>query len=649
MNRKDYNVLITNVSTINLTDGQKYPDEKQYIDAAGNEYSGRMTNEAPIKSVAKRLINDRKKLDAIVYIASDRVRTEIELVPENSETQKKTHVGFLDLWIKEYLMNILKISEENLPEIKPIEISDEPNVDMVSKTVFDVYDYLTECLNKCEQLNIYIESNGGVRYVLTMLLSVAKSLERMYPGKVHIREVLSMVVGKPPISIKDTKMIYDTAQISGIVDEYIHYGRVEGLKEYLAPMEKELDAGEKARLNELVGELQKIAEDIQLCRTSMMLSDFYSEGGIRKKIKGYLKEHKSSEVAAVCIFSFVLKSILNQYADIYAGELDAEDTITYLPQMIKWCKDKSFYQQALTLCSEKIPEYLMKSGFIRLSRDMNKVLDKMNKKDYERNYYFFAHLSLFMNKLAPIRANIVIKVLKDNPELVDVNYLNTDTLSTPDTDNPGNEVIAIANDLKQLYQEYKSWNGDEKTLKSLLRDNNFNEELTDEKINISEHKKASVFNALSGYSDDNQETIHVNLRLKKDRFVKIIECLIKSRLRSEKDRIHEMFDAVLNSLELDEEKKNGVKQKFAENICNKYSFLDELETGHIIVGNSQNRDAVQLIFLIWGLCKEQRNFSNHAQVSDEDQNAAMNINETGRLIDTMLEYLSGNHKRNEGG
>lgn len=70
------NVLITNVSTI----PNAFPSVKKYVDDEKNVIEGKVTNEAPMKSIIKRLANKGENVDRIFLIESDTVRNSKKII-----------------------------------------------------------------------------------------------------------------------------------------------------------------------------------------------------------------------------------------------------------------------------------------------------------------------------------------------------------------------------------------------------------------------------------------------------------------------------------------------------------------------------------------------------------------------------------------
>lgn len=426
------NILITNVSPVTIRDGKT--QKRVYIDERGNKFLGEMTNEAPIKSIAYRLGEKGAYLDKILFIVSGKVRTDKITI----EDKKITHLDFLEGKITAFLGENYKDKTEYIDDIS---IVDEPTKHDVSKTVFEIYDKLLKFAMmedevKKRDIHIYIESNGGVRYVLTMLLSLTKTLENYY-GNVHISEITSMVLRENPVKIMNTKDVFDTAQITGIADEFVNYGRTNSLRRYFEGYMHELSSDQTCDVRNVLEKLYKTSEDIQLCRTAMILEDFYGSSNIKIMIEEFSKKYKeeandkSEEKEphpdmTITIFSKLLQLILNElnqtvYKDVKDTCADQTDPICYLPQMISWCLDKSFTQQALTFCAERLPEYLFKTGKIGLNREFSTMLDQAKKGDYEEKYYFIAHIQDFVGKIKDAKINSVLHIIREDGRLSSIN------------------------------------------------------------------------------------------------------------------------------------------------------------------------------------------------------------------------------------
>lgn len=627
----EYNIIITNVSTVNVEKESQKLIERKYEDEIKYAISGVMTNEAPIKSILQRYKNVRQ----LIFIASDRVTQRFQYKNDEDEFVEKTHLELLWERISEYIQQEnLEAGEINCHEVK---IKDEPSEDDVSEAVFNVYNYILNLIkqNPNKAINIFIESNGGVRYVLTMLLSLTKTLENYY-SNVHIAEITSMVMGKEIIEIKNTKSIYDTAQLTGIATEFVNYGRTKSLQDYIYNAAAKSCTDEQRKdIAEVLEKLTNIGDDIQLCRTAAIFEDFYGKDNIKLKIDMFSKKYEDdaiySNTSTIKIFRHLLNLILEELAKgIYKNydglQNGTETLITYLPNLIKWCLDKSFIQQALTFCSEKIPEYLMRTGIIRMGQKFQELLVATKIGDYEECYYFLAHL----------KANFLDAVKREYIDMLanDILYQHGQSYS---------HLPAVQDTLAWL-KKYQNLEINNKSLGNLFGNSQgFAKDDLDKTVAISNKVKTELRLALEGlYRDDNgNKKSHVNLNPMERRIETLLPELInlwfvrydQPNMRHAKN----FYDSMLKELFVDDENR-------ADTFINEYSRIQSekfyikkaLQNGFVST-KLENADDLQKILYLYSVCKEQRNISNHANTSD--LSIAMSSLELKRVIETLLKML----------
>ena len=635
----DYNLLITNVSKVTANNFRNNRNNK-YIDEKNNEFDGIMTNEAPIKSVMQRLYNDGNKLSEIIFICSNSVRSNIEKVDEIESIYfdgKHNSLEVLKDRIYEWSDNKYK-----QPKYYEVFIDDEPNEESLTKTINDVRKRILELVYNSEKsdgrVNIYIESNGGIRYVVTMLLSVIKSLELLHDGRIEIKEILSMVhnSNKKPIFIQNTKTIFDTAQISGLVDEFINYGRIEGVKKFFKN-EKNIC------INKMIDELSRVADDIQLCRTELMLRDFYGEKNINRKIEIFLKEHESDNL----IFSMVLSGIGKEISKAEKINDSDQDTILFLPQLIKWCLDKSFLQQALTLCAEKTADYLFKTGILYPVNGFAKKLKDLDTKEYAKEYYFLAHIAEFTQLIRKAEADSFFDVFKDDfmQELkIDVDEKTSDKKSyIVRKEEPPYKCIINKMQYEDIYNKI------ERTLREYIDNNNpmfffkyWGEDIGNIETKLSKNgKEKRCFKDIIYEQKSPPETKCNNHKdIRKEICKRVLRFLvIELNIRSNKSHIDEgikIYRELIRTLYGSGEFTDNLIEKYVVDQSKKFNIMEAIKVGQVITNKEM---FVQKILYLYSLCKEQRNMSNHATVKEDNNRIAMNSEQIRILIVKFLEYL----------
>jgi len=267
-NKSEYNIMITNVSLVNtnnLIDTNEYIFDE--LDEDNKKIKGNMTNEAPIEGLQKLLEKNEKQLDKIIMIVSESVRN--KTINENSRNKTENPDG--NLTSLEFLCR--KIEKYENTNIEKVEIKDEPEEKDTVETINKVKNMIEKVSedNPEMHINIYIESNGGVRYVMFMLYNIISIMSKNNHN-IILKGIYSMVNIKKPIRIKNTQNIYESSELIAIIGEYINYGRIESLKKYADKrLNQEKDDNLKKDINRCMNKLEEFSQALQLCRSERIL------------------------------------------------------------------------------------------------------------------------------------------------------------------------------------------------------------------------------------------------------------------------------------------------------------------------------------------------------------------------------------------
>ncbi len=348
---------------------------------SGNFFvDGVMTNEAPTKAVI-RLLSKKKesqRLDKIIMICSDKINEAIELVDgqndldkidclKNEELERKTHADIYKKLISHYAEETDPCYAENPIEYVSISIPNITNEDEVSKAVIEAANIISEIDEKVE---LYIDFNGGQRYVAFMILAIANLMKIR---SVSIKQIMTMnfdnkVDGIVPI--QNMQPVFESFDLIAGINEYINYGRIKGLKKYF-------EASGNKEIQRILNEMEEFSNNLQLCRTDYVMEN---KAGLVKLLEDYANtgdENEQSDSYAQ-LFHYVVRDILKGYDGLLNGEL---------PDIIDWCVSRDFIQQALTFCAEELPGYFWKSGIFTASSQekmgYNLVLEKIYKAGQE--------------------------------------------------------------------------------------------------------------------------------------------------------------------------------------------------------------------------------------------------------------------------
>lgn len=351
-------------------------EDQKYI----HEIKGRMTNEAPAKYIIDKLNNDyNQRLDRIVMICSDKAR--LKKINDDgfpcTEAQKEAfqaeHTNILnkeksifDLTHKEYFERVITAFSETINpcykdtkiDFKETSITDFSNESDVIKAVIDS---ANKVMKDYEDVNLYIDFNGGPRNVAVLIMGLSNLMKLR---NATIKEITYMDFEnkkkspqKDPehldsekkqktddkkekniISIENMDALFGCIDLVSGVNEYVNYGRIHILKNYFKDCEDQ-------KIQMILRSLEDFSNNMQLC-----LTDYVMEN--KEKIKNALKQYQASARAGSSyeiMFSFVAEDILRGLGRLLEGTL---------PEIILWCMEKDFIQQALTFYIELLPAYL---------------------------------------------------------------------------------------------------------------------------------------------------------------------------------------------------------------------------------------------------------------------------------------------------
>lgn len=345
---------------------------------------------------------------------------------------------------------------------------------------------------------------------------------------------------------------------------------------------------------------------MQLCRTEQMIDNFYENESIKDVLMGFKAKYKEDEDPDARIFISVIDNIMKEYSDIYDNP--NPNKFLNLPKIIKWCIDKDYIQQALTLCSEKLPQYFVQNHMIHISEEWKEYARSsktgMNK-NYEENYYF---LCQFANR--------------EYKEFISYIKLH---------------------ELLKVYAEESTENNQVKVKKLIDKFN---------KVFLGKSKNVPFLECLEKY-------FHTELcenPLKEQclrNFSANFEKLINAVGKDEKNKKHSEVNKWINKFNFEKynEKEYNIKNRFANKLSQKldfkftpnyqknvsnYNYFGIFDDTHFY---AVNREKINEISVIYGTLKEQRNLSNHAAEKSQKEDDTLSMNQIKSLITWELEKI----------
>ncbi len=269
-----------------------------------------------------------EKLDKIIILETEETR--------NGADGKPAAVAF-------YKQRVAMFAEEI--KYDDILIDENQPAEGIRKATDRILLEYEDSINNKDEMKLWIDTQGGFRDIVVVFTAIISLLreqgieaEKIYATRYNHK---SGETGQKPHPIIDQTAKYDIFKFVSAMQEFMDFGKATGLKKYY---------GEK---NGFVQAIDKIADAIQMCQPQMF------EEALRG-FKAYLDsgQYKNEDSYLQIFVSFIKKD--------YGALLDEpDDTI----KQIEWCVRKEFYQQAMTIYIEKMPQYYYEKEKLNLEID----------------------------------------------------------------------------------------------------------------------------------------------------------------------------------------------------------------------------------------------------------------------------------------
>lgn len=334
------NIMLAFVS---LVDALRVKNPVPYKNIQGAPYDSIQTNESAVVYVERML--KENSLSKIFLITSDKVKN--DFVEGETEFGVVTHLEFLK-------RRIVKEFPHLADKFVELDYSDDAELEINISQIAEIADAVTNYAKKfpAEKIKIHADMTGGFRHTSMLMLSVIQLLK--YRG-IEIGEIL--------YSDPDKKIVYRANEIQKVftlitgADEFVKFGSVEALQEYFAE-------NPNAATAKLLDAMKKFSETIKICRTADIESDLKNLGAQIKIFRDTKNKDVQSE-----LFAKIIETVEAEYGILIKGNATR-------PDIIRWCMKKGFWQQAMTLCTEWLPEEI-------INRKIFEPTSELIKKDAE--------------------------------------------------------------------------------------------------------------------------------------------------------------------------------------------------------------------------------------------------------------------------
>lgn len=363
--RKDIAIFVMSTFRNKLEDKNKSLIE--YSDKNGdfNEICEH-TNEAALKYIFWKLNQDNRNLSDVFCFLTDEAQNDF--------------LRFKDLFVK-YNFNINAVPLYN-------------NGDIVGsfKSICEMFDVLQRYISENEEVVIHIDITGGPRHSVMLMLALIQMIKFsgakiglvIYANVLRKKNQLVMQKGM----IEDVGDIMDMFTLTSGAEEFVSIGNVSQIQKYFESKEKISWC-----LNCLLDCMEDFSETIRICGSyNSMIEVLARLSDSIKSYDNFLKENKGSLCEQELFFAKLLPKIKIEYMDIMPDDKKSATPI----QIIRWCAKRKFLQQAVVFYTEWLPDYLIKSKLVEVTK--KEIIDECEKAKMEWSSW---PIYLFRNYVIP--------------------------------------------------------------------------------------------------------------------------------------------------------------------------------------------------------------------------------------------------------
>lgn len=319
------------------------------------------TNEAALKYISWKLKQDNKNLAAAFGFLTDEAQKDFP----------RFQALFAD-----YDFNIEQVPLYN-------------NGDLTGsfKSICQMFDVLRGYINENEEVVIHIDITGGPRHSVMLMLALIQMIK--FSGAKVGMVIYANVLRKKSQNDMQKGMIEDVGDIMDMftlisgAEEFNSFGSIEQIKKYF---DKNIKISMK--LKYLLVNMDSFSINMKLCtRYEDIIDTLQRLKSAINIYEQYLKNNNDIKEQEV-FFGKLLPIIKMEYFSLLPQKDEGKQI-----EIIKWCIQKGFLQQALTFFTEWIPKYLIESNVICIKENKIKdnCIENAKIKSNWQEYFFKAY------------------------------------------------------------------------------------------------------------------------------------------------------------------------------------------------------------------------------------------------------------------
>ena len=321
----------------------------------------RTTNETAVKY---EFYHEHREIERIFAFVTKTVKEKIYENPnaeekkeyEDKQGNKWTHLDYFKHRIEIFFKNLLIVTsdfEENSDD------TDKVITNIIQMTQ-EIWEYINS-LPGDDKVIMHIDFTGGPRHTAAIIMAIARLLQ--YDKRIDIGDVLyaeASSLHPEKNCVHNIKNIYHLFDFIAGAEDFSSFGSALTIKSYYENYR--LD---DKKSTDLLEAISGFAEAIKLCHYERF-KDAINQ--LKTKMDEFHQNHnrdKSGDALMNCLY----ERIEADYTELLKSD-DVNDLT-----LIRWCLKHDYLQQALTLYTERIPEYLYKHNICSLTDKGKKKWD----------------------------------------------------------------------------------------------------------------------------------------------------------------------------------------------------------------------------------------------------------------------------------
>lgn len=361
----------------------------------------RTTNESAIRTLQQRLEKKEEQIDGIYAFATQTVQSKMTYAPVDSqrrvpylyENHEITHLSYIQKRVADIL------PEDRWSVIQETHLG-EGNISLpMNRLLFYTLQIAEQIQHDIQNIRkdtpdakivLHADCTGGPRHAIMMLIDIIRLLQYNNVDTGYLfysnwnRDTKTGTVE----TVND---VYDFYNLIAGAEEFVNFGSVKDIQVYFEHRTVSTE------LEDLLLAMAEFADEVKLCRRWRFVDAIHH---LRKAIETFEEkwenvEHTLDTVIEsnddVRLNDMLMFQLLPQIHKDYSDLLREHGPLS----LIKWCLNQGLLQQALTLYTESIPDFLFDpdNGFITMTEDEERraVLEKEYKehgKEYTKGFYF---------------------------------------------------------------------------------------------------------------------------------------------------------------------------------------------------------------------------------------------------------------------